>query len=410
MSDKNEIIIKVNDIHKEFILPQSKNSTLKQSVVNIVRRNKKITQKVLDGISFNIKKGEFFGIVGRNGSGKSTLLKILAGVYSPNKGSISINGSLTPFIELGVGFNPELSGRDNVYLNGALLGFSKKEMDTMYDDIVMFAELEDFMGQKLKNYSSGMQVRLAFSVAIRAKSDILLIDEVLAVGDANFQKKCIETFDDLKAQGRTIIFITHSMGYVREFCDRVAVINDGKLLYEGEPEHAIDIYNKINFEKENKRTEFENRENEEKIKRFGNGKAIIKSYKLFDNQNKESYKLFSGSKFLVELTVDFMDKVESPALGIMFRKDPGENLFGINNLYSGLNISKKISGESLKLTAEGIMPLAPGSYYVSFSVSDARSSGNYTELDNLNNVIKIDIDGKDSWGLINTPVKIKVIK
>lgn len=246
MSDKNEIIIKVNDIHKEFILPQSKNSTLKQSVVNIVRRNKKITQKVLDGISFNIKKGEFFGIVGRNGSGKSTLLKILAGVYSPNKGSISINGSLTPFIELGVGFNPELSGRDNVYLNGALLGFSKKEMDTMYDDIVMFAELEDFMGQKLKNYSSGMQVRLAFSIAIKAENEIMIFDEVLAVGDANFQEKCIKQFEKYKLEGRTIIFVSHSMGTVSQFCNRVALLDYGKVNYIGDPETAILKYDELN--------------------------------------------------------------------------------------------------------------------------------------------------------------------
>src|SRR5690606_31573026 len=147
-------------------------------------------QQVLKNISFEIKKGEFVGIVGRNGSGKSTLLKLLAGIYSPDKGSIEVNGKLVPFIELGVGFNPELTGRENVFLNGALLGFNRKEMQAMYKDIVEFAELERFMDQKLKNYSSGMQVRLAFSIAIRAQSDILLIDEVLAVGDAAFQQKC----------------------------------------------------------------------------------------------------------------------------------------------------------------------------------------------------------------------------
>ena len=170
MADDREVAVAVKNIHKEFVLPQNKNTTLKQTVANIVRKNGKTTQKVLDGVSFEVHKGDFFGIVGRNGSGKSTLLKMIAGVYTPTSGSIEIKGELTPFIELGVGFNPELSGKDNIYLNGALLGFDHKQMNAMYDEIVAFAELEPFMDQKLKNYSSGMQVRLAFSIAIKAKT------------------------------------------------------------------------------------------------------------------------------------------------------------------------------------------------------------------------------------------------
>lgn len=410
MKKNNQVAVSVSNIHKEFILPQSKNSTFKQTVVNIVKKNNKITQKVLDGVSFDIKKGEFFGIIGRNGSGKSTLLKILAGVYSPNTGAVYVNGSLTPFIELGVGFNPELSGRDNVFLNGALLGFNRKEMQSMYDDIVKFAELEQFMDQKLKNYSSGMQVRLAFSVAIRAKSDILLIDEVLAVGDVNFQKKCVETFDDLKAQGRTIIFVTHSMGYVREFCDQVAVIDSGKLIYKGEPEEAIDVYNKLNFDEENIRLSVENEENKKNIKRFGDGRATIMSYSIFNKDNKETIGLTSSDKFTVEMEILFNSEILNPAIGIMFRKDPSDNLFGINSLYNGSVFGVKNKGDKIKIRASGIMPLAPGSYYVSFSVSDARSAGDYVELDNLNNIMRIDVDGKMSWGLLSAKIDMKEIK
>ena len=191
----NEAAIIVKDLYKSFRLPHEQSSGLKQTIVNFAKRKKGYeTQEVLKDVSFEIKKGEFFGIVGRNGSGKSTLLKLLAAIYVPDKGLVQVNGSLTPFIELGVGFNPELTGRENVFLNGALLGFSQSEMDAMYNDIVEFAELEKFMDQKLKNYSSGMQVRLAFSIAIRAKGDILLLDEVLAVGDTIFQKKCYEYF------------------------------------------------------------------------------------------------------------------------------------------------------------------------------------------------------------------------
>lgn len=180
--------------------------------------------------------------MGRNGSGKSTLLKILAQIYYPEQGSVEINGTLVPFIELGVGFNPELTGRENVYLNGALLGFSHKEMDAMYEEIVQFAELEPFMDAKLKNYSSGMQVRLAFSIAIRAKGDILILDEVLAVGDAAFQDKCNKYFSSLKGSEQTVILVTHSMDNVRQFCNRAILIEKGKIATEGNPETVAKAY------------------------------------------------------------------------------------------------------------------------------------------------------------------------
>ena len=195
-------------------------------------------------LNFDVKRGEFLGIVGRNGSGKSTLLKILSGIYYPEKGTVTVNGNLVPFIELGVGFNPELTGRQNTYLNGALLGFSNKEVDEMYDDIWKFAELEDFQDQKLKNYSSGMQVRLAFSIAIRARGDILILDEVLAVGDAAFQQKCNDYFASLKGN-QTVILVTHSMENVRRFCDRAIMIEGGKIVAEGEPEKVAKEYLKL---------------------------------------------------------------------------------------------------------------------------------------------------------------------
>jgi ABC-2 type transport system ATP-binding protein len=182
--------------------------------------------------------------VGRNGSGKSTLLKILSHIYVPDSGEVKVNGKLVPFIELGVGFNPELTGNENVYLNGAMLGFSNREMDEMYDDIVSFAELEPFMYQKLKNYSSGMQVRLAFSIAIRARGDILILDEVLAVGDAAFQEKCNNYFKSLKNK-QTIILVTHDMENVKRFCDRAILLEDGKIIKDGKPDEVADAYLKL---------------------------------------------------------------------------------------------------------------------------------------------------------------------
>ncbi len=233
MGSKQEIAIMVEKLTKTFH-EQAGSKSLKEAFVNIGRKltgsKENDLQKgdftALNDINFEIKKGEFFGIVGRNGSGKSTLLKIIAGVYTPTTGAVSINGKLTPFIELGVGFNPELSGRDNVFLNGALLGFTRKQMEEMYDDIVEFAELKDFMDVKLKNYSSGMQVRLAFSVAIRSESDILLIDEVLAVGDAAFQQKCFDYFEEIKDRHRTVVFVSHDMNAVRRFCSKAIYIEN----------------------------------------------------------------------------------------------------------------------------------------------------------------------------------------
>lgn len=238
----SDTAIVVKNLSKSFRLPTEQAFGLKQAIFNRLRGIKGYKeQKVLNNINFTIRQGEFVGIVGRNGSGKSTLLKILAGIYYPEKGDITINGNLVPFIELGVGFNPELTGRENVYLNGALLGFSNEEVEKMYDDIWEFAELQDFQDQKLKNYSSGMQVRLAFSIAIRAKGDILLLDEVLAVGDAAFQQKCNEYFASLHGN-QTVILVTHSMENVRKFCDRAILIEKGKIKLDGDPNTVADAY------------------------------------------------------------------------------------------------------------------------------------------------------------------------
>jgi len=242
---RKPVAIKVENLKKSFKLPTDKSWGLKQAILNHIKGVKGyVKQEVLKGVSFEVKKGEFLGIVGRNGSGKSTLLKILSGIYVPDSGKIKVNGSLVPFIELGVGFNPELTGKENIYLNGAMLGFSNAEMDKMYDDIVSFAELEPFMHQKLKNYSSGMQVRLAFSIAIRARGDILILDEVLAVGDAAFQEKCNKYFADLKGE-QTIILVTHDMENVRRFCDRAILLEDGKVIKDGKPDKIADAYLKL---------------------------------------------------------------------------------------------------------------------------------------------------------------------
>ena len=242
----NNIAVKVDHVSKFFKLPTESTQSLRTSLVNRFRGIKGYKeQNVLKDISFEVEKGDFYGIVGRNGSGKSTLLKIISEIYIPEKGTVTIDGKLVSFIELGVGFNPELTGRENVYMNGAMLGFSTEEVDAMYDDIVEFAELGEFMNQKLKNYSSGMQVRLAFSVAIKAQGDILILDEVLAVGDEAFQRKCNDYFLERKNSGKTTILVTHDMGAVKKYCNKAVLIENGLVKVIGNPD---DVANQYSFD------------------------------------------------------------------------------------------------------------------------------------------------------------------
>lgn len=243
---KTETALEVKKVSKSFKLPTEQASGIKQAFINFTKGVKGYKkQEVLKNISFEVEKGDFFGIVGRNGSGKSTLLKLISQIYEPDSGEIKVNGKLVPFIELGVGFNPDLTGRENIYLNGALLGFSHEEVSNMYEEIVEFAELEEFMDQKLKNYSSGMQVRLAFSIAIKAQGDILVLDEVLAVGDEAFQRKCNDYFQKIKKDKKTVILVTHSMEDIRKFCNKAILIQDGVIVEDGNPNKVADSYSDI---------------------------------------------------------------------------------------------------------------------------------------------------------------------
>lgn len=296
---KAKVALGVDNLHKSFRLPHESQNSFKGKLINFRKRGYE-TQKVLKGISFEVNEGDFFGIVGRNGSGKSTLLKLLAGIYSPDKGSISVNGKLTPFIELGVGFNPELSGRDNVFLNGALLGFTRAEMEEKYDDIVAFAELERFMDQKLKNYSSGMQVRLAFSIAIQADTDILVLDEVLAVGDEAFQQKCFQYFADLKRRKKTVILVTHDMASVQRFCNRAMMIEDGNIVLVGSPAHVAGKYTLSNITEDShtltKDTKPKSRDIILEKVVIGNGKKPTKTFSKEDNIQVAVYYTVKNTK------------------------------------------------------------------------------------------------------------------
>ncbi len=237
--------IEVRGISKSFRIPHERLS-LRGHFLHPLTRTTYETNVVLREVDFSIRKGERFGIVGRNGCGKTTLLKMIAGIYRPDAGEVRLRGMLSPFIELGVGFNIELSARDNIMISGALLGLSKRELLERFDEIIAFAELERFVDQRLKNYSSGMQVRLAYSVAIQVPFDTLLVDEVLAVGDAKFQEKCIKTFDDFSAAGKTVVLVSHDPRAIRKHCQRALLLESGSVVSIGPSDEIVDLY----FERE----------------------------------------------------------------------------------------------------------------------------------------------------------------
>lgn len=364
--DINGPAISVKNVGKTFKLPHEKQSSIKGLLINAFKKHGYEKQRVLDDISFDIKKGEFFGVIGRNGSGKSTLLKLLAGIYTPDSGSITVNGNLTPFIELGVGFNPELTGRENVFLNGALLGFNRKQMQAMYNDIVEFAELKRFMDQKLKNYSSGMQVRLAFSIAIRAKSDILLIDEVLAVGDLDFQNKCYNYFFDLKKRGQTVVLVTHDMSAIRKFCASAALIHDSKLIKVGTPEEIASQYETINLRAAETRLKSANIMPQ---KREGTREAVVERVETYNVKTGKLQNTFASNENIgVRMVCTAHRNIKNPSLGFIFQDQQDITVFATNNWVKNEQTRQVTRGEKVTLETEIDNVFTDGKYTITCAI------------------------------------------
>ena len=364
------VAIEVKNLSKSFRLPHEKHASLKQAALSFRRKKGYEMLNILEDISFEVKQGEFFGIVGRNGSGKSTMLKTLAGIYVPTSGSVKINGKLTPFIELGVGFNPELSGRDNVFLNGTIFGMDHRQIELKYDEIVRFAELEKFMDQKLKNYSSGMQVRLAFSIAVQAKTEILLIDEVLAVGDAVFQQKCFKYFKELKKSGRTVIFVSHDTGALQEYCDRGILIEGGKVLQAGPINTVVKAYLSLLNASESVRANEEHHE-APKSKRWGIGGIYVESASTY-GENGNIQKVFSDDDRYLEIAVSFKadSQIEEPVYGITVTDAAGQRIFDSNTMWSRVGTSSVEAGQTVE--SRWIVPniFNSGDFFVTPAVAD----------------------------------------
>jgi ABC-type polysaccharide/polyol phosphate transport system ATPase subunit len=374
------VALKLDRVSKSFRLPHQRYSTLKERALHPFRSRTFDELRAVDDTSVEIREGEFFGIVGRNGSGKSTLLKCLAGIYELDSGTIEVNGRLSPFIELGVGFNPDLTARENVLINAIMLGLTRREARDRFDEIIEFAELEDFVDLKLKNYSSGMSVRLGFSVAIQVDADIILVDEVLAVGDAAFQQKCYEQFQRLKDTGRTIVFVTHDMSAVERFCDRAMLIEKGKVLELGPPKDVARAYHQLSFG----RLVHVDVEGE----RTGDHQAAEITAAWFEDVNFLSATAIAQGAFChVCVAVRFHEDMTDPIVGWTLRNLAGEVVFATSTQYDHPHTGEFSAGESVEFRIGFPMRLVGNRYTLSPYV--ARSGAGQDVVDARENMTSL---------------------
>ncbi|MGI8864567.1 MAG: ABC transporter ATP-binding protein [Solirubrobacteraceae bacterium] len=376
--------VSIAHLSKGFRLPHEQYHTLKERAMHPFRTRTYDILQAVDDITVDIAAGEFFGIVGRNGSGKSTLLKCLAGIYGTDSGSVAIRGRLSPFIELGVGFNPDLVARDNVIINAIMLGLSRTEARERFDAVVRFAELGEYMDLKLKNYSSGMQVRLAFAVAIQVDADVLLIDEVLAVGDAAFQQKCFDEFTRLKSEGRTIVFVTHDMGAVERFCDRAMLLDRGKVVDIGKPASIARQYNELNFRHVREVALAE--DGPEVFKRPP--VAEIMSARFESPDGRGIIAMAQGESCRVRMHVRFHADAEDPLFSIVLRSELGHVVFvGGTSLVLGPTGQFR-AAQIVTVTVAFENWLAPGRYTLTPSVNrNGPGADSYDTREEISSII-----------------------
>jgi len=361
------VIIEAREVDKVFRIPQQRVDTLKERALHPFRVGGHRELHALRGVSFDVHRGEFFGIVGRNGSGKSTLLKIMSSIYRADGGRIRMAGRLAPFIELGVGFNPELTSRENVVLNGVMMGLTRREAARRLDAVLDFAELRDFADLKLKNYSSGMMVRLAFAVMVEADADVMLIDEVLAVGDASFAQKCMDVFREKRDAGRTLVLVTHDMATVQGFCDRAMLLHDGELRYIGDAEEAALRYYRLNFG------------GVDPDAYAGPGGVPDVNVRVIDawlegERGERVENVEQGSPIVLGMVFEARQPLEGPVFGFHFLDEDGVTVFGFNRTLDR-EPDRLEPGQRVRISARIENPLLPGRYFLNCWISRSRTHG-----------------------------------
>jgi homopolymeric O-antigen transport system ATP-binding protein len=372
--------IEVRGVTKRFRIPMDRSSTLKYRVTHPVSTAHYRELLAVDDVSFDVPEGEFLGIIGSNGSGKSTLLKILAGIYRATRGTVVLNGAVSPFLELGVGFNPELTARENVLVNGAILGLSRPELLRRMDGILRFSELEDFADQKLKNFSSGMQVRLAFTVAIQADAAILLMDEVLAVGDARFQAKCFDVFARYKREGRTVVLVTHDLSGVDMHCDRAILLDHGRIAAEGPARDVTAIYRRRSGEEvgEDVAESVAARATVEPPTRWGTGVVRFRDVVLEGGTGDLGHHFETGAPLRLHLELEARDPVDDLAVGFSVHRPNGELVSGTNTQLERLTVPALRPGDRLCLTfAVERLPLLDGVYRLDVAAVSGTTGTNF---------------------------------
>jgi ABC-type polysaccharide/polyol phosphate transport system ATPase subunit len=369
---KRPLAIQVEGLEKSFRIPIHRVDSLKERVVRPFAARDFRELRALDGISFEVHRGEFFGIVGRNGSGKSTLLKILASIYRADAGTIRMAGRLAPFIELGVGFNQELTARENVILNGVMMGLTQKETRGRLDAVLDFAELHDFADLKLKNFSSGMLVRLAFSTMMQADADVLLIDEVLAVGDAAFQQKCADAFHEMKADGKTIVLVTHEMGTVEEYCHRAMLIEGGEIRRIGDPAEIGRQYLRLNFQPG---AQAESGAKETAVPAIAEGASLLDAW-IEDGSGERAIGVEHGEEIRLRAAIELTSDAIGVSVGFIVANADGVGVFQFGAPIRGRDGSGRLrAGDRAAVSAKLENPLAPGRYFVHCSVRQDQGKG-----------------------------------
>jgi ABC-type polysaccharide/polyol phosphate transport system ATPase subunit len=395
----------VEGLTKTFRIPEERAHTLKERALHPLRRTTHQRLDALQAVSFAARRGEFFGIVGRNGSGKSTLLKCLAGIYRVDAGDAWIDGRLSTFIELGVGFNMDLPARDNIRLNGAMLGLSPAETRAREDAIVAFAELEDFRDLKIKNYSSGMLVRLGFSIMIHVDADVLLIDEVLAVGDAAFQQKCFEQFDRIRAEGRTVLLVTHDMAAVQRFCDRAMLLERGRMVVTGDPAVVAQEYLRVNFADraaDPRATVHAGGADED---RTGDGGAeVVEAWFESPPDFEATGALRHGEPCRFAARVRFHEDVEHPVFGVVIGDERNDTILALTSAEQDEWSGRFAAGDEVVWWVEFDAVLEAGRYFATPSL--ARHGTGSAWLDRRTALVPVLVTNpRPTAGLVNVPAR-----
>ena len=394
----------VEGVSKKFEIPLEVSHTLKERALHPFRRTRKDILQALKDVSFAVEKGEFFGVVGRNGSGKSTLLKCMAGIYRADQGTIGIAGRLSTFIELGVGFNPDLAAEDNIVLNGVMLGLTPREARRRADAVIDFAGLHEFTELKLKNYSSGMLVRLAFSVMVQVDADVLLIDEVLAVGDAAFQQKCFDEFNRIREQGRTVLLVTHAMSAVERFCDRAMLLERGRVVDIGEPNRIANEYLDVNFQQE-KASEHEKPEKEPD--RFGDQRAEIAEAWFEDEHGMRTSQLHTGRRCAFAARVRFNEAIDDPLFGFVLQNSQKTTVLQASTLEQGRSTGRYAAGDEIEFRISFENVFAPDRYFATPAV--ARGGGMIAWIDRRERFASVVVTGtRDTDAVVDIPFQIEI--